>query len=59
MRESEMEDLLWSYPERFIAEPLKQFRRQPQTEIGRPDLINRVAVISRSPCCEGSPAVAV
>jgi hypothetical protein len=39
MRESEMEDLLWSHPERFLAEPLKQFRRQPHTEIGRPDLI--------------------
>ncbi len=39
MLEREMEDLLWSYHERLLGEPLKQFRRQPHTEIGRPDLI--------------------
>src|SRR5579871_2718222 len=39
MTEREMEDLLWGYPDQFLGEPLKQFRRQPRTEIGRPDLI--------------------
>jgi len=36
--EREMEDLIWS-SEHFLGEPLKQFRRQPYTEVGRPDLI--------------------
>lgn len=39
MTEREMEDLLWGWPERFLGEPLKQFRRQPSTDIVRPDLI--------------------
>jgi hypothetical protein len=39
MTEHEMEDLLWGWPERFLDEPLKPFRRQPHTDICRPDLI--------------------
>ena len=44
MTEREMEHLLWNYPERFLGEPLKQFRRQPSTEVGRPDLIFETSV---------------
>jgi len=39
MTEREMEDLLWEYPDRFLNEPLKQFRRQPSSPVGRPDLV--------------------
>jgi hypothetical protein len=40
MLESEMEDLLWLYPDKFFREPLKQFRRQPRSrEVGRADLV--------------------
>jgi hypothetical protein len=39
--EREMEDLLWQYPERFLNEPLNQFRRQPCAPVGRADLIFR------------------
>jgi hypothetical protein len=38
MLESEMEDLLWKYPDKFL-EPLKQFRRQPRSAVGRADLV--------------------
>lgn len=39
MTEREMEDLLWEHPDRFLNEPLKQFRRQPSSSVGRADLI--------------------
>lgn len=39
MKECEMEDLLWDHPEKFLNEPLKQFQRQPASEVGRADLI--------------------
>src|SRR5215469_2912371 len=39
MTEKEMEDLLWSHPEKFLNEPLKQFTRQQRSSIGRSDLI--------------------
>ena len=40
MTEREMEDLLWNYPERFLSEPLRQYRRQPASkDIGRADLV--------------------
>lgn len=39
MTEREMEELLWNYPERFFDEPLKKFRRQLTSRIGRSDLI--------------------
>jgi RecB family endonuclease NucS len=38
MLESEMEDLLWAHPEKFL-EPLKPFRRQPRSAVGRADLV--------------------
>ena len=39
MLESEMEDLLWMYPDSFLREPLKPFRRQPRSDVGRADLV--------------------
>jgi Endonuclease NucS len=39
MLEREMEDLLWSHPEKFLNEPLTQFRRQPISQVGRADLV--------------------
>jgi hypothetical protein len=39
MKEQEMEDLLWAHPEKLLIEPLKQFRRQPSSGIGRADLV--------------------
>jgi hypothetical protein len=39
MLESEMEDLLWMHPDKFFDEPLKPFRRQPQSGVGRADLV--------------------
>jgi hypothetical protein len=39
MLESEMEDLLWRYPDKFLREPLNQFRRQPRSAVGRADLV--------------------
>ena len=39
MTEKEMEDLLWNHPDKFLSEPLKQFRRQPQSRVGRADLV--------------------
>ena len=38
MKEREMEDLLWMYPEKFLNEPWKQFERQPSGAVGRADL---------------------
>ncbi len=38
MLESEMEDLLWAYPEKLL-EPLKQFKRQARSAVGRADLV--------------------
>jgi len=35
MIEKEMEDLLWAHPDKFINEPLSQFRRQPVSGVGR------------------------
>lgn len=34
-----MEDLLWSYPEKLLNEPLTQFKRQQRSAVGRSDLI--------------------
>ena len=39
MTEKEMEDLLWDHPEKFLNESLKQFRRQPRSQVGRADLV--------------------
>src|SRR5579871_3111886 len=39
MTEREMEDLLWNHPDKFLNERLKQFRRQPQSYVGRADLV--------------------
>ena len=39
MTEREIEDLLWDYPEKLLNEPLKQYQRQPQSSVGRADLI--------------------
>mgnify|MGYP001576995942 FL=1 len=39
MTEREMEDLVWEHPEKFLNEPLKKFRRQPASSVGRADLI--------------------
>lgn len=36
---TEKEDLLWNHPEKFLNEPLTQFRRQPSSAVGRADLI--------------------
>jgi hypothetical protein len=39
MTEREMEDLLWTFPDKFLNEPLTQFRRQPVSQVGRADLV--------------------
>ncbi len=39
MKEREMEDLLWDYPDKFFNEPLTRFRRQPVSQVGRADLV--------------------
>lgn len=39
MTEREMEDLLWTYPDKFLNEQLEQFQRQPSSNVGRADLI--------------------
>jgi hypothetical protein len=39
MTEREMEDLLWTYPQKFVNESLTQFERQPSSEVGRADLV--------------------
>lgn len=39
MTEKEMEDLLWDHPEKLLNERLKQFRRQPRSQVGRADLV--------------------
>lgn len=39
MIEKEMEDLLWSHPEKFFHESLTQFSRQQRSSIGRSDVI--------------------
>ncbi len=39
MTEKEMEDLLWSHPDKLLNEPLTPFRRQPRSGVGRVDLI--------------------
>src|SRR5438067_7634291 len=39
MKESEMEDLLWKYPEKFLNESLTQLRRQQSSHVGRTDLV--------------------
>jgi len=39
MIEKEMEDLLWNHPEKFLGEKLTQFERQPNSAVGRPDLV--------------------
>ena len=39
MTEREMEDLLWNHPDKFLNEPLTQFRRQASSQVGRADLI--------------------
>ena len=39
MTEREMEDLLWEYPGKLLNEPLKQYQRQPRSNVGRADLI--------------------
>ena len=39
MIEREMEDLLWQHTEKLLNEPLKQFRRQARSSIGRSDLV--------------------
>ena len=39
MTEREMEDLLWEYPEKVLLEPLKQFRRQAVSSVGRSDVV--------------------
>jgi hypothetical protein len=37
--ERDMEELLWSHPEKLLNEPLTPFRRQPSSQVGRADLI--------------------
>jgi len=39
MTEKGMEDLIWSYPEKFLNEPLKPFSRQQRSAVGRSDLV--------------------
>ena len=39
MNEREMEDLLWNHADKFLNEPLQQFRRQPRSSVGRADLV--------------------
>jgi len=39
LTEREMEDLLWFHPEKFFNESLTQFRRQPQSKVGRADIV--------------------
>lgn len=39
MTEFEMEELLWNHSDKFLNEPLKQFKRQPQSSVGRADLV--------------------
>lgn len=39
MTEREMEDRLWNHPEKFLNESLKQFLRQPRSQVGRADLV--------------------
>jgi len=39
MTEKEMEDLLWCYSDDLLHEPLKQFQRQPRSQVGIADLV--------------------
>lgn len=39
MIEREMEDLLWQHTDKLLNEPLKQFRRQARSSVGRSDLV--------------------
>jgi len=39
MIESEMEEFLWNHPDKLLNEPLSQFKRQPQSVVGRADLV--------------------
>ena len=39
MTEREMEDLLWEHPEKLLLEPLRQFRRQAVSSVGRSDVV--------------------
>jgi hypothetical protein len=39
MTENEMEELLWNHSEKFLNEQLIQFKRQPQSAVGRADLV--------------------
>lgn len=39
MTEKQMEDLLWLYPQELLREPVRQFRRQMRSEVGRLDLV--------------------
>ena len=41
MTEREMEDLVWSYPDLLLNEPLTQHKRQQSSNVGRSDLIFR------------------
>lgn len=34
-----MEELLWRHSDKFLNEPLTQFRRQPRSSVGRADLV--------------------
>jgi hypothetical protein len=34
-----MEELLWNHPEKLLNENLRQFRRQPSSQVGRADLV--------------------
>jgi RecB family endonuclease NucS len=39
MVEKEMQELLWRHPERPLNEPLKQFRFEVSSDVGRADLV--------------------
>jgi hypothetical protein len=39
MLEREMQELLWRYPEQFLNEPLKQFKWETSSDVGRADLV--------------------
>ncbi len=39
MTEREMQELLWNHPDKLLNEPLAKFRWEPQSQVGRADLV--------------------